>query len=261
MPTPLQWTPHLVARFWNGVSATRLDELSFSRLAGEPLLECLSEFLTPGTRVLDVGAGGGHLTELLLARGCHVAVFEPSSDRRSTIKDKPLATHPGFLGFMDESSDEKFDLVIAVEVIEHVLQDELPDFMALLRGKTKPNGIVVVSTPNQEDLDHNMAYCPQCDALFHRWQHVRAFSADALRDLLLDAGFERLRDHQLDFSHAAFAESKIRELELKAKVAAVIGPLYYLVKPFLERRATKNRRRGNGSTLVFVGQASSLGKP
>lgn len=254
MPTLLQWTPNLVARFWDGVSSTRLDELSFSRLAGEPLLECLSEFLTPGKRVLDVGAGGGHLTEMLLARGCIVAVSEPSAERLHAIQTKPLAAHPGFLGFVDQYSSEEFDVVLAIEVIEHVLPEEMSGFMRLLRGKTKANGIVVVSTPNREDLELNMAYCPRCDALFHRWQHMRAFDPESLRKTMFDAGFERLRDHQLDFSHTAFAESRMQELEVKLKIAALIGPLYHLVKPFIERRAKEVDAAGTGRRSCLSGK-------
>jgi SAM-dependent methyltransferase len=43
--------------------------------------------------------------------------------------------------------DEKFDLVAAIEVIEHIPEDLLPHFMKALAARVKDDGIVLITVP------------------------------------------------------------------------------------------------------------------
>ncbi|HJW27348.1 MAG TPA: hypothetical protein VJ576_20825 [Rhodocyclaceae bacterium] len=62
----VDWDRPLVNRFWNGVSPPRLEEISFAKQAGNKLIEAIAEYLPPGTRCLDFGAGNGELVRILL---------------------------------------------------------------------------------------------------------------------------------------------------------------------------------------------------
>jgi len=53
----------------------------------------------------------------------------------------------------------------------------------------RPNGKLVLTTPNEENLDASKIICPNCSAVFHRMQHVRNWSADALAERLAANGF------------------------------------------------------------------------
>ena len=80
-------------------------------------LDCLK-----GLRILDIGCGGGLLSEPLARLGASTA--EALAD-----------------------AGEKFDIVLAMEVIEHVADVEL--FIARCAEMVKPDGFMVVATLNR----------------------------------------------------------------------------------------------------------------
>ncbi len=45
MVKPMKWTPDLVERFWDGVSQTRLSQLSFSKHNSEYLIDLIKDHL------------------------------------------------------------------------------------------------------------------------------------------------------------------------------------------------------------------------
>jgi len=205
-PQRIQWTPELVARFWNGFSQTKLVEFSFSKQAGRSLILCIDHLLPRDGRILDFGAGDGYLIKLMCERGLHVAAYEPSEGRAKNLKVL-LQDYHGFLGIEDDESTQAFDVVIMAEVIEHILDGQLDDTLRRLNQLTRPDGVLVVTTPNNEDLDLGMAYCPVSNILFHRWQHVRSFTEISLAKLLADHGFDEIVTHKVEFDDALYVPS------------------------------------------------------
>ena len=124
-PQQLVWTRELINRFWDGVSQTRLTELSFSRVNGETLIGFIGDHLAPGTRCLDFGAGDGSLLRLLVEHGCPTAAYEPSNERSAQIAGESLADNPLYLGTVGAADEGSFDVIIAAEVVEHVLDEEI----------------------------------------------------------------------------------------------------------------------------------------
>jgi hypothetical protein len=61
-----------------------------------------------------------------------------------------------------------------------------------------------VTTPNNEDLELGMAYCPVSNTLFHRWQHVRSFTGESLSCLLSRHGISPIVVHRVEFRAALF---------------------------------------------------------
>lgn len=255
MPQKIEWTRELVGKFWDGFSQTRLEELSFGRSAGPKLLEFIGHHLTPGLKCLDYGAGEGSLVSLLLDKGCQVAAWEPSPERRAEIIARGVENNERFLGFIDSAGAEVFDVVIASEVIEHILENDLDDVLAEFRRFLRPGGLLIITTPNNEDLELGSCYCPVSDTVFHRWQHVRSFTAESLDDLLSGAGFRRIEDHRVDFStFGEFYENYV-SITHDMKYLKLMGPLYYLVKPWLKTKPKGDLRVGAQNNLIYVGQA------
>lgn len=102
--------------------------------------------------ILDVGCGGGILSEPLARLGAKVTGIEPAEEsieiakahaKESGLKiDYRPTTAEDVL-----ASGETFNVVIASEVIEHVTKPA--NFVRTLSGLTKPGGLVLISTLNR----------------------------------------------------------------------------------------------------------------
>jgi len=238
MLKPVRWTPDLVSCFWDALTETKLLDIGFSKLAGRYLFEAVKWHLTPGARHLDFGAGDGDFVEVLVENGYPAAAFESSERRRRAILDR-LAGKAGFLGAVGPDTGESFDAVFMIEVIEHVLDEQLQATLGLVRRLLAPAGRLVVTTPNSEDLDHAMCVCPTDGSIFHRWQHVRSFSAESLTALMAEHGFEPVVVHRLELSDRIFGE----------------GGADLLRDPFWDHLFETERPLsvGTGENLVWIG--------
>lgn len=109
-------------------------------------LNCLS-----GLRVLDIGCGAGLLCEPLARLGAQMIGVDPSA---SNIAAAKLHADRGHLAIdyrcttvEEMDARERFDIVLAMEVVEHVTDIGL--FLSRCAAMLKPNGMMVVSTLNR----------------------------------------------------------------------------------------------------------------
>ena len=109
-------------------------------------LSCLS-----GLRILDIGCGAGLLCEPFTRLGAQVIGIDPSA---TNIAAARLHADKGHLSIdyrctTVEEMDvrERFDIVLAMEVIEHVT--DVGAFLARCAAVVKPGGLMVVSTLNR----------------------------------------------------------------------------------------------------------------
>jgi 2-polyprenyl-6-hydroxyphenyl methylase/3-demethylubiquinone-9 3-methyltransferase len=109
-------------------------------------LNCLS-----GLRVLDIGCGAGLLCEPFTRLGAQVIGIDPSATNIAAAK---LHADKGHLSIdyrctTAEEMDvrERFDIVLAMEVIEHVT--DVGMFLNRCTAMLKPGGMMVISTLNR----------------------------------------------------------------------------------------------------------------
>jgi 2-polyprenyl-6-hydroxyphenyl methylase / 3-demethylubiquinone-9 3-methyltransferase len=105
-----------------------------------------------GRTVLDIGCGGGLLSEPLARLGGHVTGLDPGTTnievaRRHAAQSGLAIDYRAGMAEDLATAGERFDLVVASEVIEHV-----PDqaaFMATIAGLVAPGGLLIASTFNR----------------------------------------------------------------------------------------------------------------
>ncbi|AHF04967.1 3-demethylubiquinone-9 3-methyltransferase [Marichromatium purpuratum 984] len=113
-----------------------------------------------GLRVLDIGCGGGILSESMVALGAEVTGIDITE---KTLRVARMHAEAGGLAvdYRLASAAEMreagatFDVVLNMEVLEHV--EHLPDFLADSAELVRPGGVMLVSTINRTPIAWLMA--------------------------------------------------------------------------------------------------------
>ena len=106
-----------------------------------------------GNRVLDVGCGFGHGSWLLLSAGAERVTALDLDESRARQVLRLCGSFERFRAFVMDAQrlgfrDESFDVVTCFEVVEHVPRPRV--LLADLRRVLKPNGTLLLSTPNRK---------------------------------------------------------------------------------------------------------------
>lgn len=195
-PHEVEWTEPKIRRFWGWWGEHLGDEAFFSRDYGWAILDILERRVPlAGKRAVDIGTGPGYLLDELLARGARCSGVEPSAELADRANER-LRNQSGFGGVAEASAgrlplpDDEVDIACSLEVVEHLLDDQLHGHMREMARVVREGGFVLVSTPNEENFDTYRTVCPDCGALFHRIQHVRRWTGDQLVAYMREVGFE-----------------------------------------------------------------------
>jgi len=129
--------------------------------------------------ILDIGCGSGAFLNALPTNYKTVGV-DFSREALQYVKTVTVQSNAGALPFPDSS----FDLVTCLEVLEHLPYTTFPDTLCEITRITRK--YVIVSVPNQQNLDLLLVRCPICHCQFHPRYHVRSFSPLSLESLFPD---------------------------------------------------------------------------
>lgn len=105
-----------------------------------------------GLRILDVGCGGGLLCEPLARLGADITGIDPVEENITTAKAhaEAMGLTPTYLSCGIENLPDDvppFDVIVASEIIEHVIDPQ--GFLAACVGRLKPHGGLFVTTLNK----------------------------------------------------------------------------------------------------------------
>ncbi|HET9352454.1 MAG TPA: bifunctional 2-polyprenyl-6-hydroxyphenol methylase/3-demethylubiquinol 3-O-methyltransferase UbiG [Sphingomicrobium sp.] len=146
-----------------------------------------------GKTALDVGCGAGLLAEPLARMGATVTAVDAAPELIEVAKDhaagQGLPIDYRAVGV--ESIDGKFDMVISMEVVEHVADPQ--QFVRDLAARLAPGGLMILSTPNKTawsrlltiTLAEGLGQIPRGTHDFDKF-----IDPETMRGLLAQAGLE-----------------------------------------------------------------------
>lgn len=153
-----------------------------------------------GRRVLDIGCGGGILAEPLARLGGAVTGIDPAADsvaaaRRHAAEAEIAVRYLATTAEQVAASGERFDLVVASEVLEHVV--DVPAFVRTVAGLVQPGGLALFSTINRTPqafalavvgAEYVLRWLPAGTHDFRRFVRPAELSASCRAASLLPAG-------------------------------------------------------------------------
>ena len=103
-------------------------------------------------RILDIGCGGGILSEPLGRLGAQVVGADPAeanvvAARRHAAEQGVSVDYRATTAEALEAAGERFDIVLAMEVVEHVA--DVPLFISCCAAMVAPGGLMIAATLNR----------------------------------------------------------------------------------------------------------------
>lgn len=146
--------------------------------------------------VVEVGCGCGEFADIIInddVNAIRYVGLEGSLSNASVVKsvtgyDAVVANFETPLPIPSNSAD----VVVTLEVIEHIANAEI--FLRELSRILKPNGYLILSTPNVGFLGSRLKYLSKAEVL-QEGIHLRFFNRLKLRSMTSAVGLHQVRQH------------------------------------------------------------------
>ncbi len=146
----------LVTDPYAGHHPRRFDYLGFERRfrgsvedVTRILVERYADELESRGPVLDLGCGRGELLAELSRRGVDVVGVEPHEPTAKEARAKGLTVHVATASeFLRHQPPGSFGAIVTLQVVEHLIVDDLIEMLELSAKALRPGGVFVAETPN-----------------------------------------------------------------------------------------------------------------
>lgn len=139
--------------------------------------------------ILDVGCGNGFFVNSLIEEKYKKLVgLDSSKEALKHVKTEKILGSITNLPFEDKS----FDLLTCLEVLEHLPQEDFRKGVSELQRVSKK--YIIITVPNEDDLEHSLVMCPKCYCWFNPYFHMRSFNKQRLTNLFNDFKLSQLNE-------------------------------------------------------------------
>ncbi|MBI3366788.1 class I SAM-dependent methyltransferase [Candidatus Roizmanbacteria bacterium] len=187
-------------------------------------------------KVLDIGAGYGLLSSILLKKGYEIEIIEPISESYY-LRGKKIKHYRGTVEKFLSRNKTKYNIILLIDLIEH-LKNPLV-VLKKLRMFLNRDGIIVIQTPNYKSL---MARICINWSWWMVSDHKFFFSPRSIRLLVQKAGFsisnlntfEDIHDFKknLDGNFTSIKNPFMRKMT-KGFMYTCFFPLYFLFRKII----------------------------
>ena len=145
-----------------------------------PLLQSVSK----SARIFDMGCGSGSLLKGLKEAGYTNVIGMDLSEEQVNMAHE-FGVSEVVLGDAMQffrSSEEQFDIITGMDIIEHFTKDELVELLQLIQSKLKKGGMAIFRTPNMD--------APIATAFaIGDFTHENYLNASSAEQVMLSCGF------------------------------------------------------------------------
>jgi 2-polyprenyl-6-hydroxyphenyl methylase / 3-demethylubiquinone-9 3-methyltransferase len=222
------WNPNGKFKPLHLMNPCRLDYIT-SQIASEFDRDLTTPLPFTGLRLLDIGCGGGLLSEPMARLGADVVGADPAprnipvaqlhAEQSGLTIDYRLTTAEELA-----AAGERFDVVLNMEVVEHVPDPQ--SFLTACQTLLKPGGLMICSTLNRNAKSFGMAiigaewvmrWLPKGT---HDWK--KFITPDELADFIRKAGLDPVDRKGMIFNPIAWSWSlSSRDLSVNYVTASV----------------------------------------
>tara|TARA_Y100000766_G_scaffold285409_1_gene308658 strand:+ start:16361 stop:17314 length:954 start_codon:yes stop_codon:yes gene_type:complete len=160
------------------------------RILGQNKYDQILKYSVKKGSVLDIGCGVGELIDVFKDNDWDSDVVELNPAAIEWLEKRGHNVNK--IHFADYNTDKKYDVVMAWNVIEHVLDPK--DFVKKAFDLLKPGGLFVSEVPHGNSL--LIDYCRKTGKdplrILQGEQHIMLYSIDAYENLHKKAGFEEI---------------------------------------------------------------------
>ena len=222
------WNPNGKFKPLHLMNPCRLDYIT-SQIASEFDRDLTAPLPFAGLRILDIGCGGGLLSEPMARLGAEVVGADPATrnipvaqlhaEQSGLTIDYRLTTAEELV-----AAGEQFDVVLNMEVVEHVPDPQ--SYLTACQTLLKPGGLMICSTLNRNAKSFGMAiigaewvmrWLPKGT---HDWK--KFITPDELAGFIRQAGLDQVDRKGMVFNPVAWSWSlSSRDLSVNYVTASV----------------------------------------
>jgi 2-polyprenyl-3-methyl-5-hydroxy-6-metoxy-1,4-benzoquinol methylase len=147
-----------------------------------------------GLRLLDIGCARGHLSAALASQGWQVTGIEYDAADAAIAQENGIDVIVGTAEDAMEAMNEKFDVIVFADVLEHFVHPE--DVLSQARTLLAPGGRVVISIPNVAHLSVRlqllMGSFNYTDRGILDRTHLHFYTKKTLQEMIVGAGLDTI---------------------------------------------------------------------
>lgn len=144
-------------------------------------------------KILDVGCGYGYFARMLHNNGFDVTGVDISSTNINYSKENNPGPKYMVHDFESESAKEKYDLIYAFDVLEHVYDYDI--FLKNCNSALNKGGFLFISTQNAYAPKRKFKFLFGLDTKldFVSKHHIHFFGPQTLKNVLINNGFQEIK--------------------------------------------------------------------